>query len=301
MDPDTRVCLIRSLLRTKELPVSVGAELVGVGRSSVYYKSAGPSADELECKKIIDRLHTDNPTWGARQMSAQLKLRGHNVGRRKARRYMDEMAIDPIYPKMNLSKRQKRAQVVPYLLRNAVIDAPNQAWSIDITYIPIRHGFLYLTAIIDWHSRCIVGWELDDTLDTRACMEACGKAFLTAKPVILNSDQGCQFTSSLYKEFLRENNVRQSMDGKSRWADNIVIERWFRTFKYDEVYLTEWHNIKEARDAIAAYVFKYNFERCHSSIGNVPPASVYYPALLYDAAREGGMPKQLLNAVRSTA
>lgn len=301
MDLDTRVCLIRSLLRTKELPVSVGAELAGVSRSSVYYRSAGPSADELECKKIIDRLHTDNPTWGARQMSAQLKLRGHNVGRRRARRYMDEMAIDPIYPKMNLSKRQKRAQVVPYLLRNAVIDAPNQAWSIDITYIPIRRGFLYLTAIIDWHSRCIVGWELDDTLDTRSCMEACGKAFLTARPVILNSDQGCQFTSSLYKDFLRENGVRQSMDGKSRWADNIMIERWFRTFKYDEVYLTEWSGIRDARAAIAAYVFKYNFERCHSSIGNVPPASVYYPALLYEAARESHMPKQPLNAVRSTA
>lgn len=281
--------------------MSVGAELAGVSRSSVYYAPAGPSAEELECKAVIDRLHTDNPTWGARQMSAQLKLRGHSVGRRKARRYMDEMAIDPVYPKMNLSKRQKRAQVVPYLLRNAVIDAPNQAWSIDITYIPIRRGFLYLTAIIDWHSRCIVGWELDDTLDARACVEACRKAFLTAKPAILNSDQGSQFTSSLYKDFLRENKVRQSMDGKSRWADNILVERWFRTFKYDEVYLTEWHNIREAREAIARYVFKYNFERCHSSIGNVPPASVYYPAQLYGAAREACMPRQPLNAAWSAA
>ena len=135
--------------------------------------------------------------------------------------------VNPVYPKPNLSKRLKQAQVVPYLLRNAVIDRPNQAWSIDITYIPMKHGFLYLTAIIDWHSRCIVGWELDDTLDTRACIEACEKA-----------------------------------------------------------YLTEWKNIKEARQAIAAYIHKYNFERCHSAIGNVPPASVYYPAMLYEAAKE---------------
>lgn len=301
MDLATRVNLVQNLLTTKEIPVSVGAQLAGVSRSCVYYKPVGPSAEELECKAVIDRLHTDNPTWGARQMSAQLKRRGHNVGRRKARRYMDEMAIDPIYPKMNLSKRQKQAQVVPYLLRNAVIDAPNQAWSIDITYIPIRHGFLYLTAIIDWYSRCIVGWELDDTLDSRACMEACRKALRVAQPIILNSDQGCQFTSAIYKDFLKGRGIRQSMDGKSRWADNVMIERWFRTFKYDEVYLTEWSNIKEARKAIAAYVFKYNFERCHSSIGNVPPASVYYPVLLYEAARKASMPEQLFNAAWSAA
>ena len=195
------------------------------------------------------------------------------------------MAIDPIYPKPNLSKRLKRAQVVPYLLRNAVITAPNQAWSIDITYIPIRRGFLYLTAIIDWHTRCIVGWSIDDTLDTRSCIEACEKALKVAKPQIINSDQGSQFTSSKYKDFLKENNVRQSKDGKSRWADNIMIERWFRSFKYEEAYLTEWNNIKEARTAIKAYIHKYNFERCHSEIGNVPPVTLYYPAMLYEAAK----------------
>ena len=286
MDLTTRVSLVQSLSKTKELPVSVGAELMGINRTSVYYKGTGISGQELACKAIIDRLHTDNPTWGARQMSSQLKMRGYHIGRKKARRYMNEMAIDPIYLKPNLSKCQKQAQIVPYLLRNAVIDAPNQAWSIDITYIPMKHGFLYLTAIIDWYSRCIVGWELDDTLDTRACIEACNRAFKVAKPVILNSDQGCQFTSSEYKGFLKENGIRQSMDGKSRWADNIMIERWFRTFKYDEVYLTEWKNIKEARAAIKQYIYKYNFERCHSSIGNVPPASMYYPAMLYFAARE---------------
>ena len=139
--------------------MSVGAALLSVIRTSIYYEGTPVSEEELVCKIIIDRLHTENPTWGARQMSAQLKLRGHHVGRKEARRYMNEMAIDPIYPKPNLSKRLKQAQVVPYLLRNVVIDRPNQAWSIDITYIPMKHGFLYLTAIIDWYSRCIVGWN----------------------------------------------------------------------------------------------------------------------------------------------
>lgn len=288
MDLTTRVDLVRNLSKTNEdnIPVSVAADLLDINRTSIYYKGTPVSQFELDCKRIIDHLHTENPTWGARQMSSQLKMRGYHVGRKKARKYMDEMAIDPIYPKPNLSKRLKQAQVVPYLLRNAVIDRPNQAWSIDITYIPMKHGFLYLTAIIDWYSRCIVGWELDDILDTRACIEACKKAFKVAKPEILNSDQGCQFTSSEYKFFLSENGVRQSMDGKSRWADNIMIERWFRSFKYEEAYLTEWKNIKEARAAIKEYIHKYNFERCHSSIGNVPPATMYYPSLLFEAARE---------------
>lgn len=287
MDLTTRVNLVRSLSRTeeKEISVRVAAELVGVNRTSIYYSGVPVSDIELECKAIIDRLHTENPTWGARQMSSQLKQRGYLIGRKKARRYMTEMAINPIYPKMNLSKCQQKAAVVPYLLRNTIIERPNQAWSIDITYIPIKRGFLYLTAIIDWYSRCIVGWEVDDTLDTRSCVEACKKAFKVAKPEIINSDQGCQFTSHEYKDFIRNNGIRQSMDGKSRWADNIMIERWFRTFKYDEAYLTEWHNIKEARTAIAAYIHKYNFERCHSAIGNVPPATKYYPALLYEAAK----------------
>lgn len=150
---------------------------------------------------------------------------------------MTEMGIDAIYPKINLSKRMQRAKVYPSLLRNAVISRPNQVWSIDITDIPIKRGFLYLTAIIDWYSRFIVGWEVDDTLDTRVVIQELGKAIRVAKPLILNSDQGCQFTSHESIEFLKVNNIRQSMDGKSSWADNIMIERWFRSFKYEEAYV----------------------------------------------------------------
>ena len=245
-DLTTRVNLVRNLSTTKELPVSTGAKLLGINRTSVYYGGIPVSEEELECKSIIDHLHTDNPTWGARQMSAQLKLRGYHVGRRKASRYMREM---------------------------------------DITYIPMKHGFLYLTAIIDWYSRCIVGWDVDDTLDTTMVINACKKAFKVAKPLIINSDQGSQFTSDKYIEFIRDNGIRQSMDGKSRWADNIMIERWFRSFKYEEAYLTEYANLKEAREAIGRYIYTYNFERCHQSIGNKRPAEVYYPVMLLEAAR----------------
>ena len=282
LDLTTRVNLVQNLLKTKELPVKTGAALLDINCTSVYYKGTSISQEELDCKSIIDRLHTDNPAWGARQLSAQLKKRGHQVGRRKTRRYMNEMGIDPIYPKMNLSKRMQQAKVCPYLLRNAVIDRPNQAWSIDITYIPIKRGFLYLTAVIDWYSRCIVGWEVDDTLDTRMVITALKKAFMVAKPVILNSDQGCQFTSNEYMNFLKENQICQCMDGKSRWADNIMIERWFRSFKYEEAYLTQYNNIREARKAIGKYVHIYNFERCHSALNNQTPASCYYPILLLD-------------------
>ena len=282
LDLTTRVNLVQNLLKTKELPVKTGAALLDINRTSVYYKGTPISQEELDCKSIIDRLHMDNPAWRARQLSAQLKKRGYQVGRRKTRRYMNEMGIDPIYPKMNLSKRMQQAKVCPYLLRNAVIDRPNQAWSIDITYIPIKRGFLYLTAVIDWYSRCIVGWEVDDTLDTRMVITALKKAFMVAKPVILNSDQDCQFTSNEYMNFRKENQIRQSMDGKSRWADNIMIERWFRSFKYEEAYLTQYNNIREARKAIGKYVHTYNFERCHSALNNQTPASCYYPILLLD-------------------
>ena len=286
MDLTTRVSLVQNLLTTKEIPASVGARLLDINRTSIYYKGAPISDEELACKEIMDHLHTDNPTWGARQMSAQLKTRGYQVGRRKARRYMNEMDIYPIYPKMNLSKRMQQAKVCPYLLRNAVIDKPNQAWSIDITYIPIRHGFLYLTAVIDWYSRCIVGWEIDDTLDTRMVINALKKAFKTAKPVILNSDQGCQFTSNEYMNFLKENQIRQSMDGKSRWADNIMIERWFRSLKVEEIYPNEYANPRELRRAIARYINEYNTLRPHEALDNRTPASVYYASFSSGASEE---------------
>lgn len=292
MDRDTRRSILQSLLKTKELPVSTGSDLLDVNRTSVYYTPVGVSDEELECKAIIDRLHSENPTWGARQMSKQLTQAGHKVGRKKARRYMTDMGIDPIYPKMNLSKRAHDAHILPYLLRNAVITRPNQAWSIDITYIPMKHGFMFLTAIIDWYSRCIVGWELDDSLCTSAVIRAMDKALSVATPEIINSDQGSQFTSDEYMQYLKDRGIRQSMDGKSRWADNIMIERWFRSLKYEEIYLNQYDSPKQLRKAIKQYVYTYNFERLHSAIDYQTPASVYFPAMLYEAAKEAAWESQ---------
>lgn len=280
MDLIGRVNILRAQKTNKELSLSKAAELLDVNRTSAYYTPAEPSEQELAVKNILDQLHTGNPAWGSRQLSEKLKQQGFPIGRLKTRRYMQEMGITSIYPKHNLSKPAKGHKIYSYLLRNAVINRANQAWSIDITYIKLRHGFVYLTAIIDWHSRCIVGWELDDTLETPMVLRALEKAFQVAKPEILNSDQGSQFTSRDYIDYIEENRVKISMDGKSRWADNIMIERWFRTLKYDEVYLKDYDNIKDARRQIGAFIHNYNFEKLHSALGYQSPAEIYYPVLL---------------------
>ena len=174
----------------------------------------------------IDRIHTEMPCIGQRKILELFRKEGFSVGRKLVRRYMQEMAIQPIYPKPNLSKRNHKEQIVPYLLRNANIFMPNQAWSIDITYIKMQRSHMYLTAIIDWHTRMILSWNLSDTLDTEPVLQAVKDAVKQyGTPSIINSDQGSQFTSSEYKALLQELGIRQSMDGKSRWADNIMIER----------------------------------------------------------------------------
>jgi putative transposase len=185
-----KVSLVRNLKDSKDNHLSIkrAAELLGVNRSSIYYKGRLVSAEELEIMDHMDKTHTDNPAWGSRQLTSQLKGLGYNIGRYKVRRFMYEMGIEAIYPKPNLSKPMPGHKVYPYLLRNKSITGPNQAWSIDITYIRLKHGFIYLTAIIDWYSRCIVAWDLDDTLDTTSALNAVKKAFEIAKPEILNSD-----------------------------------------------------------------------------------------------------------------
>lgn len=258
--------------------------MLQVNRTSVYYEPVVPSELEIKAKHKIDALHTEHPTWGSRQLSKQLKLLGIDIGRHKTRRFMDEMAIAVIYPKPNLSKAAKNHVIYPYLLKNFVATRPNEAWSIDITYIKLNRGFVYLTAIIDWYSRCIVGWELDDTLGTGSVLRALRKAFAVATPKILNSDQGSQFTSSAYLDFVKSHwDVQISMDGVARWADNIWIERWFRSLKYEEVYLKQYESFTEARREIAHYIACYNNDRLHSAIDYKTPASLYFPVLLQAA------------------
>lgn len=255
-------------------------ELLGIQRSTVYYKPAEPSDGQREYEEAlmarIDYWHTEMPYLGTRKMVRQLQKEGHAVGRKLVRRLMAQMGIHALYPKVNLSKRNFKASIVPYLLRNKSVFLPNQVWSIDITYIKMRHGHMYLTAVIDWYSRLIVGWNLSDTLDSSYVIQTVREAVEAhGTPGILNSDQGCQFTSEAYKAALKELHITQSMDGKSRWADNIMVERWFRSLKVEELYVNEYASPRMLRKAIAAYIQQYNTVRPHEALDYDTPEHVY--------------------------
>lgn len=249
-------------------------------RSTYYYKPKEPLPEALERKEqimaAIDQIHTQMPCIGQRKIVNLLQKEGFHVGRKLVRKYMQEMGIYPIYPKPNLSKRNHKEQIVPYLLRNANIFMPNQAWSIDITYIKMHRSHMYLTAIIDWHTRMILSWNLSDSLETDSVLQAVKDAVdVYGVPAIINSDQGSQFTSKEYKELLKELSIRQSMDGKSRWADNIMIERWFRSLKTECIYINEFHTPKQLRQEIGKYIKQYNYERPHAALEYKTPAAVY--------------------------
>ncbi len=268
-------------LRTDcKLSIRRQCELLKLPRSRVYYQPKERTEEarrwEEHIMSRIDYWHTTMPYIGTRKMVVMLAGEEIFVGRKRVRRLMRKMGIHAIYPKPNLSKRNFKEAIVPYLLRNKKILCPNQVWSIDITYIPMEHGHMYLTAIIDWFSRMIVGWSLSDTLDTCSVIEAVQNAIAThGIPAFINSDQGCQFTSSEYKKLLAINHITQSMDGKSRWADNIMIERWFRSLKTEEIYPNEYPNPKCLRKAISAYIRQYNTLRPHAALENATPKSVY--------------------------
>ncbi len=224
----------------------------------------------------LDYWHTTLPAIGSRKLAVQLQSEGLPVGRKLVRRLMQEMGLRAFYPKPNLSKRNFQEGIVPYLLRNKEVSFPNQVWSIDITYIKLNRGHMYLTAIIDWFSRKIMGWELSDTLDTRSVLETVKNAVERyGTPAILNSDQGSQFTSKEYKQLLKDLPIRQSMDGKSRWADNIRIERWFRSLKTELIYINEFHSPRELRRAIRAYINDYNSIRPHEALDYETPDTVF--------------------------
>jgi len=229
----------------------------------------------------IDYWHTLLPYIGTRKIAVKLQEEGIAAGRKIVRTCMREMGMHTIYPKANLSKRNYKQATVPYLLRNKMISFPNQVWSIDITYIKMSHGHMYLTAVIDWYSRKIVGWELSDTLDTQPVLKAVQDAVRQwGIPAILNSDQGSQFTSEEYKSLLKQLGIRQSMDGKSRWADNIRIERWFRSLKTELIYINEYSTPRELRQAIRGYIESYNMIRPHEALEQMTPEAVYAAAFL---------------------
>ena len=255
-------------------------ELLGIQRSAVYYEPVKPTQEKQEelehIMSRIDYWHTMMPYLGNRRLVKKLSEDGIHVGRKLVRKLMEEMCIQAVYPKPNLSKRNYKEGIVPYLCRNKIVFLPNQVWSIDITYIRMHHSHMYLTAIIDWHSRFIVGWNLSDTLDTCYVMQAVREAVEKyGIPSILNSDQGSQFTSSAYKDLLHALHITQSMDGKSRWADNIMIERWFRSLKVEEIYPNEYKSPRELRMAIRNYIDQYNTLRPHEALDYETPANVF--------------------------
>jgi putative transposase len=266
--------------KNHDLSVRRQCELLHITRSTLYYEPKQPDEAAVLLKEEImariDFWHTQFPCMGTRKLAVKLRQEGYHVGRKLVRSLMREMGIHTVYPKANLSKRNFRESVVPYLLRNKVVYLPNQVWSIDITYIKMHRGHMYLTAIIDWYSRKIVGWNLSDTLDTQSVIEAVRDAVEThGTPAILNSDQGCQFTSEAYKKLLKDFHIRQSMDGKSHWADNIMIERWFRSLKTELIYINEFSTPKSLRIAIRQYIHDYNTLRPHEALDYATPEEVY--------------------------
>ena len=270
MELTTKKSLVKS---HSELSVSRQCELLGLNESTYYYKPEGPSAEKLAREEAlmaaIDRWHTKMPYLGCRKLVAKLSADGIKTNRKEVKRFMDRMGIYAVYPKPNLSKRNKQHKVYPYLLRNKPIFLANQVWAADITYIKMKHSHMYLTAIIDWHSRFIVGWALSDTLDTAPVLKAVKQATERyGTPSIINSDQGCQFTSDEYTRFLARQGIRQSMDGKARWIDNVIIERWFRSLKHEDIYINEYSSPNALRRGIAAYIADYNYNRPHQSLDN---------------------------------
>lgn len=270
-------------MNSHELTVKRRCELLGVKRWKAYPKAKEEDAAALEreerLKRRIDYWHTKLPCAGVRKLRVLLHEDGLTAGRKLIRRLMNEMGIYAIYPKPNLSLPDKEHPKFPYLLKNKSILFPNQVWAIDITYIPMQHGHMYLTAIIDWYSRLIVGWSLSDTLDTAPVLEALFRAMEQyGVPCIINSDQGSQFTSGAYVSFLKDNGIKQSMDGKARWIDNVIIERWFRSLKTEYIYINEYASPRELRSGIEDYVRDYNTLRPHQNLAYETPTAVFVSA-----------------------
>ena len=224
----------------------------------------------------IDRIHTDNPTWGYRMITSFLRGEyGLTVNRKRVRRIMRDMGIYAIYPKPNLSKRYHAAHIRPYLLRHMEITDPDQVWGVDITYVHINRGSMYLFVIIDWYSRCIIDYELSSTLDKAFVLNCMRRALNIRQPKIINSDQGGHFTNQDYIELLEGFGVKISMDGKGQCLDNARTERFFRTLKYDTIYIQEVNSPKELRRMFENYIFRYNTYRPHSALAGKRPAEVY--------------------------
>lgn len=276
------------------LPLLVQADLLSVSRASIYYQPAPPDTTELLLKRRIDEIYTEAPFYGARKIAEQLQQEGHSCCRVTARKYMQQMGIEAIVPKPNLSQRNQEHKVYPYLLRGMKIDRPNAVWGTDITYIRLTHGWMYLVAFLDWFSRYVVAWELSDSLELPFVLSCADAALLTGTPEIVNSDQGSHFTSERFTSRFLLTGIKISMDGRGRCMDNIFTERLWRSVKYEEVYLNEYNSPREARAGIARYMEFYNHRRIHQALGYRTPASIYEnPKLLTITSKPKGQESTL--------
>lgn len=271
--------------RKHDLSLTRQADLLELSRGSLYYVPAGPSKADLELTREMDRIHTDFPHMGARQLRDQLRRRGYRVGRRHVARLMRAMGIAALYrKKQQTTQRNPERHVFPYLLRGMTIDRPNAVWAADITYIPMERGFLYLFAVLDWATRRVLAWRLSNTLTTEFCVEAVREAVEHhGRPEIFNTDQGSQFTSGDFVTLITDEvGARLSMDGKGAWRDNVFVERFWWTLKHEEVYLRAYGSGSEARRSIGKYIAFYNSARPHSSLDGRTPDEAYFnsPAAL---------------------
>ena len=258
-----------------ELSLRQQAELLSISRSSLYYQPVVPCAEEIAIKHQLDELYTKYPFYGSRKMTILLKPRW-NINRKRVQRYMREMGLVAIFPGPNLSQPAPGHQIYPYLLRNVTASYPNHIWGIDITYIRLQKGWMYLVAILDWYSRFVISWALDQTLEMPFVLDAVDCALAQATPHIINSDQGSHFTSPQYLDRFLAAGSQISMDGRGRAMDNIFTERLWRSVKYEEVYLHDYAFPRQARQGLDDYFPLYNYERPHQALGYLTPAAVYH-------------------------
>lgn len=257
------------------LSIKRQCELLGLARSSWYYQPVGESPENLALMRLLDEQYTETPHYGVRRMRAWLRTQGHEVNDKRVRRLLRKMGLMAIYPKPRLSQPGKTTQVYPYLLKGVTIETPDQVWSTDITYIRLRGGFIYLTAVIDWYSRYVLAFEVSNSLDTGFCLSALDQALAQGRPSIFNTDQGSQFTSDAFIERLKAAEVKISWDGRGRALDNVFVERLWRSVKQEEVYLNEYRNVPEAYERLSAYFEFYNERRLHQSLGYRTPIEIY--------------------------
>jgi putative transposase len=270
---------------SESLSVRSQCELLELNRSTLYYKAVGPSAETLELMEIIDKIFTKHPYFGARRVRVLLRREhGKQVTRKRVRRLMKTMGLETLYRRPRTSQPAPGHKIHPYLLRGLEINRPNQVWASDITYLPMAKGFLYLVAVIDWSSRYILSWRLSNTMDDEFCVDALNESLTKGKPEIFNTDQGSQFTSEDFVDAVQDAGVKVSMDGRGRWMDNVFVERFWRSLKYEEVYLHSYESTKEARESIDKWITFYNNGRPHQALDYRTPAEAYFEKLSVLAA-----------------